>query len=159
MPKPRTAKDSAARLLLQTQALALRAHGHSFRSISRTLNVCAATAHSLVKSAMAAERKFISEAKADYIELEIHRLDTYLQALALKVKSGDPRAVDTALKIGERRAKLLGLDAPTKVAPTDPTGDKSYSGVLVVPGSLDPKAWEDIAIPSQAALKTVRMDG
>jgi len=115
MPKPRTAKDSAARLLQQTQALALRAHGHSFRGIARTLNIGATTAHALVKSAMAAERKYISEAKADYIELEIHRLDTYLQALAKKVQSGEPRAVDTALKIGERRAKLLGLDAPVRV--------------------------------------------
>jgi hypothetical protein len=115
MAKPRTAKDTAARLLLQTQALALRAHGHTFRGISRTLNIGATTAHTLVKSAMAAERKYISEAKADYIELEIHRLDTYLQALAKKVQGGEPRAVDTALRIGERRARLLGLDAPVRV--------------------------------------------
>lgn len=35
-------------------------------------------------------------------------------------------AVDRAIKLMERRARLLGLDAPTKVAPTTPDGDKPY---------------------------------
>lgn len=35
-------------------------------------------------------------------------------------------AVSVALKIMERRAKLNGLDAPTKVAPVTPEGDKEY---------------------------------
>jgi hypothetical protein len=30
----------------------------------------------------------------------------------------------------DRRCKLLGLDAPTKVAPTDPSGQKEYGGGL-----------------------------
>jgi hypothetical protein len=34
------------------------------------------------------------------------------------------QAMAVALKIMERRAKLLGLDAPTKVAATNPTGDQ-----------------------------------
>ena len=32
---------------------------------------------------------------------------------------GDVRAVDTALRVADRRAKLLGLDAPTKVVGGD----------------------------------------
>jgi len=42
-------------------------------------------------------------------------------------QTGDPRYMNVLLSIIERRCKLLGLDAPTKVAPTDPTGDKPYS--------------------------------
>lgn len=38
-------------------------------------------------------------------------------------------AVDRVLKIAERRAKLLGLDLPTKVALTDPTGEKEAQPV------------------------------
>lgn len=39
---------------------------------------------------------------------------------------GDARFLQIILNAQERRAKLLGLDAPTKVAPTDPTGEQPY---------------------------------
>lgn len=38
-------------------------------------------------------------------------------------------AIDRAVRIMERRAKLLGIDMPTKVAQTDPTGEKEASYV------------------------------
>lgn len=119
----KTPKPSAERLIKQTQALQLRAHGHSFRGIAKALGCSLGTAHTLIKDAFAAERKGISEAKADLVEMEILRCDTYLQAIAKQVQMGNVRAVDTALKVAERRARLLGLDAPTKIAPTDPNGN------------------------------------
>ena len=121
--KQKTPKQSAERLLKQTQALQLRAHGHNFRAISKALVCSISTAHALVKEAFVAERKGISEAKADLVEMEILRCDTYLQAIAKKVQAGDVKAVDTALKVGKRRAELLGLDAPTKIAETDADGN------------------------------------
>lgn len=36
-------------------------------------------------------------------------------------------AVNVAIKLMERRARILGLDAPTKTALTNPTGDKEAS--------------------------------
>jgi hypothetical protein len=39
---------------------------------------------------------------------------------------GDPRFLQTILNAQDARRKLLGLDQPTKVAPTDPTGEKPY---------------------------------
>ena len=50
------------------------------------------------------------------------RCDTYLQALAKKVQAQDVRAIDTALKVGKRRAELLGLDAPNKTEITGKDG-------------------------------------
>lgn len=44
-------------------------------------------------------------------------------------QSGDPRFLETARKVIEDRRKMLGLDAPSKIAPTDPTGKKEFSGV------------------------------
>ena len=35
-------------------------------------------------------------------------------------------AVEKLVGISKRRAALLGFDAPTKVTPTEPTGDMSY---------------------------------
>ena len=46
----------------------------------------------------------------------------YSKALALYSKGSVP-AGRLALSIMGRRAKLNGLDAPTKIAPTDPTGE------------------------------------
>jgi hypothetical protein len=39
-------------------------------------------------------------------------------------------ALAMALKISERRSRLMGMDAPTKTAFTNPTGDKEASAVL-----------------------------
>lgn len=48
----------------------------------------------------------------EYRRLELERLDDLQFKLQSKLKIGDVGAVNAALKIGERRAKLLGLDAP-----------------------------------------------
>jgi hypothetical protein len=39
-------------------------------------------------------------------------------------------AINTALRVMERRAKLLGLDKPTKISPTDPNGQNPAPSVL-----------------------------
>lgn len=39
-------------------------------------------------------------------------------------------AINAALRVMERRAKLLGLDKPTKISPTDPSGQNSAPSVL-----------------------------
>ncbi|NUQ98584.1 MAG: hypothetical protein HOY79_19195 [Streptomyces sp.] len=50
----------------------------------------------------------------EYRQLELDRLDAMQEALWPKVLDGDTRAIDTALRLMDRRAKLLGLDAPTR---------------------------------------------
>ena len=44
-------------------------------------------------------------------------------------QTGDPRYMNVILSTVERRCKLLGLDAPTKVAPTNPEGTKPYQAM------------------------------
>jgi hypothetical protein len=46
--------------------------------------------------------------------LELERLDRFLSYLWDKIEQGDPVAIDKGLKIMDRRAKYLGLDAPIK---------------------------------------------
>ena len=41
--------------------------------------------------------------------------------------AGDPQAVAAALRVEERRARMLGYDAPAKVAPTTPDGEKPWT--------------------------------
>lgn len=45
-----------------------------------------------------------------------------------KGQTGDPRYLDRVSWCVQQRCKILGLEAPTKVAPTDPTGEKEYEG-------------------------------
>lgn len=54
----------------------------------------------------------IREASDDLVELEVARLDMLLDAVWDSSMGGDPKSVAAALKIMERRAKLLGLDKP-----------------------------------------------
>ena len=61
--------------------------------------------------------------RADSMALQNARLDqVFSKALSLFSK-GDVPAGRLAIATMVRRAKLNGLDAPTKIAPTDPTGE------------------------------------
>jgi len=71
------------------------------------------------------------------IAMEVERLDAMLMAVWAKAKKGDVAAVDRVLKIQERRAKLLGLDAPTKTA-SELSGNVSVtSPVIMIPPESD----------------------
>jgi hypothetical protein len=54
--------------------------------------------------------------------MELERLDMAQQALAAHLETGDPQIVNSWVKVSESRRKLLGLDAPTKIAATNPDG-------------------------------------
>ena len=148
--------SKASVALLRTQALQLRIHGHTFQAIGKALQVSTSYAHKLVETAIAEERKFHGQAKADLIELEVTRCDTYLASIAKKVQAGDTKAIDTALKVSDRRAKLLGLDAPSRstLQGADADGNAIPIGIAFVPApSLDQipaearKALESFAAP------------
>jgi hypothetical protein len=56
----------------------------------------------------------------DLRRLEAERLDALSAALAPAIAKGDPRSIEAAVRISERRAKLLGLDAPNTHRITGP---------------------------------------
>jgi hypothetical protein len=63
----------------------------------------------------AALAQLVVPAAEEYRAMETVRLDTYLGALSPQIEGGDFRAVGTAVRISERRSKLLGLDAPEAI--------------------------------------------
>jgi len=106
------------------RAVELRGLGMSYRAIAEALGWRSpATAHEVVQRAM---RNLIREATAEAVALEADRLDNYLRALAPRALAGDLEALDRAIRISESRRRLLGLDMPVKVAPTDPQGQREY---------------------------------
>lgn len=111
----------------QRRALDMRKAGKSYQAIAATLGYASTGgAHKAVHSALT---KTLSEPAEQVRDLELARLDALLEALwpgATGAKTApweedgrpapevDIERVDRVLKIMERRAKLLGLDAPTK---------------------------------------------
>lgn len=60
-------------------------------------------------------RETIREPTQQLIDLEVARLDALFLAMWEPAMQGDHQATDRAIRIMERRAKLLGLDAPERV--------------------------------------------
>ena len=123
----------------EKRALELRKAGLSYAQIAEKLGYADPSgAH---KAVMRALDKLVPKEDVEKVRrLELARLD----AIAIKlwkqiVEEGDIQAVNAYLRVMERRARYLGLDAPQKVAPTDPSGKKPLRLVdLFPPGLLSP---------------------
>lgn len=113
----KTSPARARRQKLQALALDLRRGGFGFVEIGQKLGVGKSTAHRLVQESMQDARSQIAASADELRADEISRLDGMLAKLWPKVaKKSDLAAMDRVLKIGERRARLLGLDAPVRTA-------------------------------------------
>jgi hypothetical protein len=95
------------------KALTFRKQGWSYDAIARELGYGARChAYRAVKKRIMALRRECNEVAEDVRVIELTRLDALLAGLWEKAASGDPQAVDRALRIQERRAAYLGLDSP-----------------------------------------------
>lgn len=97
---------------MQRKALELRKAGATHDQIAEQLGVAnRSVAWKLVRSAIV---EIVREPAEEVLQIELARLDAMLLGCWTKAKSGDPHAIDRALRIMDRRAKYLGLDAPTR---------------------------------------------
>lgn len=90
--------------------------------IADELGVSPQRAHIIVSDALEKIRTETAEEAEALRTLELERLDRLWLQCYQSAQQGDLPAVDRCLRIMERRSKLLGLDAPTKVSQTDSTG-------------------------------------
>jgi len=58
---------------------------------------------------------------------------TTKQVVTRKAQNGDPRFLLGVQWCIERRCKIIGIDAPTKLAPTTPDGKESFGVVIMIP--------------------------
>jgi hypothetical protein len=128
---PRTnvgaAAKSSVRRIRTTEktlkALELRKRGMNYTQIGEKLGCHRSTACRYVLSELENLADKCREEAVHVRDLELQRLDAlYLVAYA-EVEDGNIPAIDRCLRIMERRAKLLGLDAAEKV---------EHSGDLVI---------------------------
>lgn len=96
----------------QARALELRKEGKGFAEIAQALGYGGpAGAYKAVTTAL---RKTLQEPADELRRMELERLDALHAALWPQALAGKWLAVDRVLSVMERRAKLLGLDAPTR---------------------------------------------
>jgi len=111
------------------RALDYRRAGMSYSKIADALGWNSAQAcQDAVSKAI---RAIVAEPVEELVEFERQRLDDlFLQAYRV-AQTGDMAGVAAGVRVMERRAKLLGLDMPTKIAPTNIEGTESYQSVSV----------------------------
>jgi len=104
------------------KAVALRIAGATYEQIGRELGITSQAAWKHVTIALADVRQKTAE-DADVLRVtELARLDAAQASIWPRVVQGDNQAIDRFLRISKRRGEITGIDAPTKIAPTDPTG-------------------------------------
>ncbi len=129
------------------RALQLRRQGFGFARIADTLAAeggptSVSRAHELVVEALADLRRECREAAADVRDVEVLRCDGMLEVLWAKLTEETDgknlvgsktaaRLVDSILRVQDRKAKYLGLDAPKRIEATGGNG-----APLVAPGSI-----------------------
>ncbi len=120
----------------QLKALELRKAGVPYQTIADQLGYSdRGSAYNSVQTAL---KKTLAEPADEVRRLELERLDALLMGMYPQARKGNQGAVDRCLRIMERRAKLLGLDAPTKAE----LSGKDGAPLVVAIGGIDPA--EDI---------------
>lgn len=109
----KTSENRLSAVERAAEALRLRKRGLTYEQIADQLGYAGPSgAYRAIHQAL---HKTLQEPADDVRALEVTRLDALLDALWDAALSGKWLAVDRVLKIMERRAALLGLDAPQKV--------------------------------------------
>lgn len=113
MSESKTSKRRLEAIETQRQALELRRSGMSYPAIAEQLGYAGpAGAFKAVESAL---QRTLQEPADEVRRIELDRLDFMLRKTWEWVENGEPKAIDRALRIMERRARYLGLDAPQTV--------------------------------------------
>jgi len=128
MATGKNTREALTRSQRRVQAWTLRMSGLTFAEIGSDMGITAQASYKLVKKEIDAYRIQHIEEIENARTLEAERLDALTAGLWKKAVSGHHGAINCMLKIMERRAKMLGLDGPIKIAPTAPAGDKPYDG-------------------------------
>lgn len=113
MGKPRPDRVTPQVLQREAEVLRLRRQGLTWDMIADKVGYSNASgAHTAYKSAL---KRIIYSEVIEIRNVEQDRLDIAQSAIWPDVLQGDLPAINTLIKIMDRRAKLLGLDMPIRV--------------------------------------------
>jgi DNA-binding CsgD family transcriptional regulator len=114
MPRPTGVRNSSQEVRdREAEVVRLRRQGMTFDDIADAVGFTnKGTAYTTWKNANA---RIIVEDVEEIRKLEGERLDTAQAAIWDDVLAGDVAAVNTLLRLMDRRSKLFGLDSPVRV--------------------------------------------
>ena len=96
----------------RAEALAYKLAGLPNAQIAERMGVSESGVIDLINRTL---ERATNKAAEEMRDIENARLDRAQAAIWTKVLAGDTKAVDTFLRISQRRARLNGLDAPTSI--------------------------------------------
>ena len=97
----------------ERRVIELRRAGHTFDDIAQTIGFAnPSVAHNAYTRAL--KRTLINAGTEEVREQELDRLERLQTFAWAEAEQGNLKAMETVLKIMQRRARLLGLDAPIK---------------------------------------------
>lgn len=105
-----TSSIQQANTMRRAAAMELRAQGFSYRQIAEQLNYY--SAEEARAAVLRGLDRLVVEPGRELLVMEVYRLDQLMSVIFPMAMDGNLKAVDRVLKIQERRAKYLGLDAP-----------------------------------------------
>lgn len=114
------------------KALDLRRAGAAYRDIASALGISVGQSYNLVRRGLQRAQKEAAEQGGEVKQMELERLDRMFRGVWVSAMNGTPAAIDRALRIMERRARLLGLDAPAKQEHAGVGGSPLFSKIEVV---------------------------
>ena len=107
-------KDGLAQLKRENRAVELRhQHAMTFANIARELGY--ETIAGAQKAYQRALKRIEHPAAEEYLQADLDRLDTMTEVYWQSAVAGNLRSADMVLRIMQKRADFLGLDAPKRV--------------------------------------------
>lgn len=134
----RKRSEKGAILERQIQALELRKAGWAFHEIGVRLGISTTQAFRDVSTQLKQLAALALDNANELRQLELERLDMLIQGLEPMARVGNPGAVNSYLRVMERRAKLLGLDAPVRQEHTGADG-----GAIKTYVTFNPDEWDN----------------
>jgi hypothetical protein len=141
----------AARVRAQerrAQVLRLRLAGVPFDQIGQQLDppVSRQRAHQLYRDALA---QIVREPAEETVKADLERLDMLWRAVIARALAGSARHAEVGIRVLERRARMLGLDAPTRTelrmtVEEVEALDHEIEALLAAAGHLDEPAGDDL---------------
>ena len=165
MPNHNAAVPSPELVDKEVKVLELRRAGLTWQRIAEETGYADHTgAYAAYKRAI---KRTMQQPADELREQEIDRIDRLQLALWPKAMKGDERSISTIVRLMERRAKLLGLDAPTRIQQdvTTWTGDESIDravrdlAALLTANDADSSGESAMAEPTGESLAITTGDG
>lgn len=126
-PQERRKAEARARRIIgqetQAKAVEFRKRGMTFRAIAQQLGISFQGVHKAVKKAMDQLKAQVYVDISTIRTMELEKLDTVEMGMWPGASKGNHNAANAILKAMERRAKMLGIDTPEKLANTDSHGN------------------------------------